>query len=113
MRHKYLSVCLLACACGAMWGCSLDEVFSLDVSKNSCKDVRSLEMYEFDMNGDVVMRKYCTEGEQCAKEKDYRGALKYGICPDDMPICRVGLADDFARFVVMITSCAARIRTIR
>ena len=95
MRHKYLSVCLLACACVAMWGCSLDEVFSLDVSKNSCKDVRSLEMYEFDMNGDVVMRKYCTAGEPCAKEKDYRGALKYGICPDDMPICRVGVGGRF------------------
>ena len=94
MRDKFVLACMFLGAFAAM-GCSLDEVFNLDVSKNACKGVRSLELYEFDKNGDVVSRGYCSAGEACTKDKDYRGALAYGICPNDLPICREGIGGRF------------------
>ncbi|MBQ1926836.1 MAG: hypothetical protein II180_12050 [Proteobacteria bacterium] len=90
MRHKIIIACLLTCCFGTISGCSLDEVFNLDVSKNACKGVKSLEIYTFDEHGKVKSRELCSEGDACTKDNNYRGALKYGICPDDISICQTG-----------------------
>ena len=95
MRQKIIIACLLTCGFGTISGCSLDEVFSLDVSKNACKNVKSLEIYTFDDQGKVKSRELCSEGDACTKDNNYRGALKYGICPDDISVCRTDGAVKF------------------
>ncbi|MBQ8037210.1 MAG: hypothetical protein IJ268_09470, partial [Proteobacteria bacterium] len=74
-------------------GCSLDEVLSLDVNKKEsvCADVKALQLYEFTEDGSVKSRSYCSADQKCAQtNNDYRGALKYGICPEDVPFCLEG-----------------------
>ena len=88
MRRKNIVACLFACSVVALSGCALDEVFSLDVGKHECKGVKSLEIYTLDNDGRVVDRTMCSAGDECTKNNDYRGALEYGICPDDIPECR-------------------------
>ena len=73
-------------------GCSLDEVLSLDVNKKEsvCADVKALQLYEFE-DGSVKSRSYCSADQKCAQtNNDYRGALEYGICPEDVPFCLEG-----------------------
>lgn len=88
MRRKNIVACVLCCSVVALSGCVLDEVFNLDVSKNACKGVKSLEIYTLDNDGRVVDRTMCSAGDECTKNNDYRGALEYGICPEDISVCR-------------------------
>ncbi|MBR4985888.1 MAG: hypothetical protein IKY83_09125 [Proteobacteria bacterium] len=90
MRHKMIVATILVSLAIAASGCSLDEVFSLDVTKNKCKDVKSLEIYTYNDDGSVKSRSLCREGDECTKNNDYRGALKFGICPNDISVCMEG-----------------------
>ncbi|MBR4985887.1 MAG: hypothetical protein IKY83_09120 [Proteobacteria bacterium] len=90
MRDKSVVVSLLVLSAILPAGCALDEILALDVKKNKCKDVQYLEVYDYDEGGHVKAIRKCRAGEDCAKDNNYRGALAYGICPNDLPECREG-----------------------